>query len=107
MKSGEGSSRTAGIVRRERCCFRVIPSCAAAISGSAQSAMSVIGVLCIAEAAVRDGKIAQFTAEGNFPLSLSDRRLDELRRWATDHFGISDFSLERASEDASFRRYFR
>ena len=36
-----------------------------------------------------------------------DRRLDELRRWVSDTLHLPDVPLERASEDASFRRYFR
>jgi N-acetylmuramate 1-kinase len=34
-------------------------------------------------------------------------RVGELRRWLEATLGDSDFSLERASDDASFRRYFR
>ena len=37
----------------------------------------------------------------------SDLRLDELRRWVSHTIGVPDAALERASEDASFRRYFR
>ena len=38
---------------------------------------------------------------------VSDRRLDELRQWASQALEASDIELARASEDASFRRYFR
>ena len=34
-------------------------------------------------------------------------RVGQLRRWLEATLGDSDFSLERASDDASFRRYFR
>jgi aminoglycoside/choline kinase family phosphotransferase len=34
-------------------------------------------------------------------------RLDELKRWLRDTAGLTDFHVEPASEDASFRRYFR
>jgi aminoglycoside/choline kinase family phosphotransferase len=37
----------------------------------------------------------------------SDLRLDELRLWVSQTIGIAEAKLERASEDASFRRYFR
>ena len=53
-----------------------------------------------------DAKIAQFIAEGN-RLSSSDARLEQLREWASCQLVLRDFSLEPASEDASFRRYFR
>jgi aminoglycoside/choline kinase family phosphotransferase len=59
---------------------------------------------------VRDAKIAQFTAEGNSGsavFSSSDSRLDDLRQWVSGRLGVRDVALERASEDASFRRYFR
>jgi aminoglycoside/choline kinase family phosphotransferase len=36
-----------------------------------------------------------------------DSRLEALRRWLAAQLGHSDFSLAPASEDASFRRYFR
>jgi aminoglycoside/choline kinase family phosphotransferase len=36
-----------------------------------------------------------------------DTRLDELRLWVIKSLGAPDATLERASEDASFRRYFR
>ena len=36
-----------------------------------------------------------------------DTRLDELRVWIIETLGAPDATLERASEDASFRRYFR
>jgi len=39
--------------------------------------------------------------------SSSDPRLDELRQWLSARLGVRDVELERASEDASFRRYFR
>jgi N-acetylmuramate 1-kinase len=59
---------------------------------------------------VLDAKIAQFTVQGNpraFVLSSSDTRFEQLRLWICDHLGTRDVVLERASEDASFRRYFR
>jgi aminoglycoside/choline kinase family phosphotransferase len=60
---------------------------------------------------VRGAKIAQFTAEGNFALSaatpIADVRLDELSAWVRKALGAPDATFERASEDASFRRYFR
>jgi len=34
-------------------------------------------------------------------------RAEQLRRWLTITLGSTDFRLERASDDASFRRYFR
>jgi aminoglycoside/choline kinase family phosphotransferase len=34
-------------------------------------------------------------------------RLDELKQWLRDTAGLRDFRIEPASEDASFRRYFR
>jgi len=37
----------------------------------------------------------------------SDPRFDALRRWLAAQLGGAGFALERASEDASFRRYFR
>lgn len=37
----------------------------------------------------------------------SDSRLDELRQWVSGRLDVRDVALERASEDASFRRYFR
>jgi N-acetylmuramate 1-kinase len=40
-------------------------------------------------------------------LSSSDPRYDQLQLWVCDRLGVEDVSLERASEDASFRRYFR
>lgn len=52
-------------------------------------------------------KFAQFPSEGNEALSTSDQRLDELRQWTSVCLRESGFELERASEDASFRRYFR
>lgn len=36
-----------------------------------------------------------------------DERLEMLRRWAADELKRNDFAVEPASEDASFRRYFR
>ena len=60
---------------------------------------------------MRGAKIAQFTSEGNFALSAAtpsvDVRLDELTDWVRNALGAADATLERASEDASFRRYFR
>jgi N-acetylmuramate 1-kinase len=60
---------------------------------------------------VRGAKIAQFTPEGNFALTAAtsgvDVRLDELTAWVRKVLGAGDASLEPASEDASFRRYFR
>ena len=40
-------------------------------------------------------------------VSSSDSRLDELRQWVSARLDVRDAALERASEDASFRRYFR
>jgi aminoglycoside/choline kinase family phosphotransferase len=40
-------------------------------------------------------------------LSSTDLRYDQLRLWVSEYLGVRDVSLERASEDASFRRYFR
>lgn len=37
----------------------------------------------------------------------SDPRFVELRQWVSERLGLRDPALERASEDASFRRYFR
>jgi hypothetical protein len=37
----------------------------------------------------------------------SDLRLDEMQQWVSAQLGARELSLERASEDASFRRYFR
>ena len=39
--------------------------------------------------------------------STVDTRLEELRLWVIESLGAPDATLERASEDASFRRYFR
>jgi aminoglycoside/choline kinase family phosphotransferase len=41
------------------------------------------------------------------PLLNSDARVALLRQWLLKVLGSGDFTLERASEDASFRRYFR
>ena len=41
------------------------------------------------------------------PLLNSDARVVLLRQWLLKVLGHGDFTLERASEDASFRRYFR
>lgn len=57
-----------------------------------------------------NAKIAQFNVQGNpraFVYSSSDSRLDELQRWICDRLGTREIALEPASEDASFRRYFR
>ncbi|HMA89530.1 MAG TPA: phosphotransferase [Burkholderiales bacterium] len=43
----------------------------------------------------------------NAPTGRMDSRLEALRRWLAAQLGHSDFSLAPASEDASFRRYFR
>src|SRR6185503_11586027 len=40
-------------------------------------------------------------------LASPDPRLDQLRPWLAECLGVRDFTLERASEDESFRRYFR
>jgi hypothetical protein len=40
-------------------------------------------------------------------ISPVDTRLDELRLWVIESLGAPDATFERASEDASFRRYFR
>ena len=60
----------------------------------------------IAGRRARNAKIAQFIAEGN-RLSSLDARLEQLREWASDRLSLRDFSVQPASEDASFRRYFR
>jgi aminoglycoside/choline kinase family phosphotransferase len=52
-------------------------------------------------------KFAQFPSEGNEALSASDPRLDALRQWTSACLHERELTLERASEDASFRRYFR
>lgn len=63
---------------------------------------------------MRDGKIAQFnpkairlSSESSSTVLTSDRRLEELEQWVHSTLGTRDLSFERASEDASFRRYFR
>jgi aminoglycoside/choline kinase family phosphotransferase len=38
---------------------------------------------------------------------ISDSRVALLRKWLQAELGTRDFTLEKASEDASFRRYFR
>ena len=43
----------------------------------------------------------------SFLLSTSDSRVTLLRKWLQAELGLGDFTLEKASEDASFRRYFR
>src|SRR5512135_339477 len=53
------------------------------------------------------GKISQFRRMRNAPTGRMDSRLEALRRWLAAQLGHSDFSLAPASEDASFRRYFR
>jgi len=40
-------------------------------------------------------------------LSSPDSRFDQLQLWVSDLLNVRDVPLERASEDASFRRYFR
>jgi N-acetylmuramate 1-kinase len=40
-------------------------------------------------------------------MSSADPRFDELRVWVSTQVGASDLAFQRASEDASFRRYFR
>jgi N-acetylmuramate 1-kinase len=40
-------------------------------------------------------------------MSNADPRYDELRVWVSTQVGASDLAFQRASEDASFRRYFR
>lgn len=40
-------------------------------------------------------------------LSTSNPRVALLRKWLQAELGLGDFTLEKASEDASFRRYFR
>ena len=42
-----------------------------------------------------------------FPDPTADPRLDELRLWLASTLRLPDFTLEPASSDASFRRYFR
>ena len=41
------------------------------------------------------------------PARAPDARQDRLAAWAANALGTPDFTLARASEDASFRRYFR
>src|SRR5512143_201669 len=41
------------------------------------------------------------------PARAHDARLDRLASWAASALGSPEFALARASEDASFRRYFR
>jgi len=41
------------------------------------------------------------------PFSFHDSRLPDLKTWAVSILGQSDWKLSPASEDASFRRYFR
>ncbi len=41
------------------------------------------------------------------PASAPDVRKDRLEQWAAGALGTREFALARASEDASFRRYFR
>jgi N-acetylmuramate 1-kinase len=80
------------------------------MSGGTQSrasVMRIIRVLCIAGRESRDAKIAQFPCEGNEALSTSDPRFDALRLWTSARLDEREIVLERASEDASFRRYFR
>jgi len=43
----------------------------------------------------------------SFLLSTSNLRVALLRKWLQAELGLVDFTLEKASEDASFRRYFR
>jgi aminoglycoside/choline kinase family phosphotransferase len=38
---------------------------------------------------------------------MPDKRLNQLTNWLQNYFGDSHFSLSKASDDASFRRYFR
>ena len=52
-------------------------------------------------------KFAQFPSEGNETLSTSDHRLDALRQWTCACLHERELMFEPASEDASFRRYFR
>jgi aminoglycoside/choline kinase family phosphotransferase len=54
-----------------------------------------------------NAKIAQFPCEGNEALSTSDSRLDAVQSWTSACLDEREIVLERASEDASFRRYFR
>ncbi|MGZ8209056.1 MAG: aminoglycoside phosphotransferase family protein [Burkholderiales bacterium] len=51
--------------------------------------------------------MAQFPSQGNEALSTSDPRLEALRLWTSACLDEREILLERASEDASFRRYFR
>jgi aminoglycoside/choline kinase family phosphotransferase len=53
-----------------------------------------------------DDKIAQITGEGN-QREVDLQRIDLLRDWLRAQLGGDHFSLEPASADASFRRYFR
>jgi len=53
-----------------------------------------------------EAKIAQITGHGNHAESKL-QRIDLLRDWLTAELDRDDFRLSPASEDASFRRYFR
>jgi len=55
----------------------------------------------------RSAKIAQFPRLGNRLEAHIDQRLGRLKEWLTGQFGADSFALAPASEDASFRRYFR
>lgn len=39
--------------------------------------------------------------------ATTDPRLDEIRRWVETELGMTEYQVETASADASFRRYFR
>lgn len=59
---------------------------------------------------MRGAKIAQFDAQGKRSapvLPVSDSRFDALEQWVAQALGPGDLEFARASEDASFRRYFR
>ena len=52
-------------------------------------------------------KIAQISSNGNRFLRGKLERTRQLQQWLAQTLGGSDFELARASDDASFRRYFR
>jgi hypothetical protein len=71
-------------------------------------------VFCASDASVAGGKIAQFnpkairlSSESSSTVLPRDLRLEALEQWLQSTLGTGELTLERASEDASFRRYFR
>lgn len=70
--------------------------------------MRIILNLCIVGGgSERGAKIAQISHLGNSLIVHSDQRLALLQNWLARRFAKGSFSLTPASEDASFRRYFR